>query len=59
MNKLPLFTLSAALAIPSWIASAQQQRQDQPKQPNIVLFFVDDMGWADLGLGTTNLSPPT
>ena len=46
MNRklLPLFLLSSS------IAAAQQ--------PNIVMLFVDDLGWSDLGYQNSELETP-
>ncbi|HEY5687191.1 MAG TPA: sulfatase [Yeosuana sp.] len=35
-----------------------RKEQIKPKKPNIVLFFVDDMGWADLGYRNSEFYTP-
>jgi len=34
------------------------QKQAASQKPNIILFFVDDLGWADLGFRNPNLETP-
>lgn len=39
-------------------ASDTSNKNTQPKKPNIVLFFVDDLGWSDIGMRNANFESP-
>ena len=52
-----LFTFALLLASVGCVSQAQPQPSDRP--PNIVVFFTDDMGYADLSsYGSTICTTP-
>ncbi|MCF6357336.1 MAG: sulfatase-like hydrolase/transferase [Draconibacterium sp.] len=48
LNKLTFFSLTISVLLFSFSCSQQKQKTETNK-PNIVLIFVDDMGYGDLG----------
>ena len=48
--KLKLLCLCVLCALILWSCSSNTSKKNEVlKQPNIILFFVDDLGWSDLG----------
>ncbi len=56
MNKITIL-LSASILLFS--ACQNQQKQEEPQNPNIIVIYMDDLGYGDMGAyGATKLKTP-
>lgn len=58
MNKISMAAALSALTIPMGMSANTKQKAKNNEKMNIVLLFVDDLGWADLGCKNPKFDTP-
>jgi arylsulfatase A-like enzyme len=56
MKRIPQISIVCFLTVILFNCSSskQQKKESNPKKPNIVFIFADDLGWVDVSTGNTN-----